>query len=466
MEIGEGNNMAETLDRISQNVDRYAPFFSEYERLKMQDAPLWLHQRRKSAIGRFTELGIPVTRDLSFPLKEDWLYTNLAPLAKSAFEADLSGGDIILDQEALEPYGFGQDDWHVLVFVNGTFSASMSHISDSPDGVIIQPLSQALIENPDLVQPHLAQYADFENIGLTALNTALIRDGLFVYVPDGKMLETPVHVQYVSTEWESPTASHPRTLIVAGNGSQATVIESYTGLTDQSYLTNAVTEIAVGRDGNVDHCRINREGGQAYHISTTQLHLQENSHISTFNMSMGGALTRNDTNAQLDGHHAVVRMNGLYLVTGDQQVDNHTAIHHAEPNCDSYEVYKGILDGNARAVFNGKVFVHQDAQETDAKQLNKNLLLSPDALIHTKPQLEIYADQVKCTHGATVGQLDEDQIFYLRTRGLSRNSACHLLTYGFAADLIRRLKVEAVRNQLDPLLETTIQQISMAQSQD
>ncbi len=271
-----------------------------------------------------------------------------------------------------------------------------------------------------------------------------------------------MHVHYVTAGHETPLATQPRTLIAAGDGASLKVVESYTGLTEQAYLTNAVTEIAVGRDGNVDHYRINREGAGAAHLSTTQLHLEGNGRISTFNMSMGGALTRNDTNARLDGEHAVVRMNGLFLVTGNQHVDNHTAIDHAVPNCDSYEVYKGILEGRSRGVFNGKVFVHQDAQETDAKQLNKNLMLSPEAMIHTKPQLEIYADQVKCTHGATVGQLDEDQIFYLRTRGLSHDSACNLLTYGFAADLIRRLGIDAVRSSLDTLFETTIRDLSMA----
>jgi Fe-S cluster assembly protein SufD len=334
-----------------------------------------------------------------------------------------------------------------------------------PAGVIVEGLGRALAEHPARVQPHLARYADYRQNGFTALNTAFIRDGAFIHVPEGRMVETPIHILYVAASGETPSVAHPRTLIVLGNGSAVTVVESYIGLSEQTYFTNAVTEIAAGRDASVDHYRINRENRQAYHISTTHLYQQHNSHVSTFNLSMGGALTRNDTNAHLDGEHVTARLNGLYLATGQQHVDNHTAIHHARPNCDSYEVYKGILEGKSQAVFNGKVFVHQDAQETDAKQLNKNLMLSPDATVHTKPQLEIRADQVKCTHGATVGQLDEEQIFYLRTRGLSRDAACHLLTYGFAADLIRRLKVEALREHLDTLFETTIQQLAMAQSQ-
>lgn len=453
--------MTEALKHESTN--RYSTFYDAFDRIRSKDAPLWLHRIRSEAMKHFSELGMPVVRELSFPLKEDWIYTDLRTIADTPFHTEPAEAE--LNDTALSPYEFGCSDWHRLVIANGVYSPALSRISDLPGGVVVSRLSDALADHPELVQPHLARYADVENAGLTALNTALFEDGLFVYVPRGGVLETPVHVHYVTTGCETPVATQPRTLVVAGDGANLKVVESYTGITDQRYLTNAVTEISVGRDGHVDHYRINREGAGAAHLSTTQLHLEGNGHISTFNMSMGAALTRNDTNARLAGEHAVVRMNGLFLVTGDQHVDNHTAIDHAVPNCDSYEVYKGILEGRSRGVFNGKVLVHQDAQQTDAKQLNKNLMLSPEAMIHTKPQLEIYADQVKCTHGATVGQLDEDQIFYLRTRGLSHDSACHLLTYGFAADLIRRLRIDAVRSTLDTLFETTIRDLSVAQGQ-
>ena len=453
--------MTEALKQVS--TDRYASFHEAYDQIRGREAPLWLHRIRSDAMKRFRELGMPVARELSFPLKEDWVYTDLRKIADTSYYAEPVEAE--MDETALAPYEFGQNGWHRLVFVNGIYSSVLSRVKDLPCGVVVSSLANALVEHPDLVHPHLARYADYERTGLTALNSALLEDGLFVYAPRGGILETPVHVHYVTTGHEMPLAAQPRTLIVGGDGANLRVVESYSGLTDQAYLTNAVTEIAVGRDGHVEHYRINREGAGAAHLSTTQLHLEGNGRISTFNMSMGGALTRNDTNARLAGEHAVVRMNGLYLAAGDQHVDNHTAIDHAVPNCDSYEVYKGILEGRSRGVFNGKVFVHQDAQETDAKQLNKNLMLSPDAMIHTKPQLEIYADQVKCTHGATVGQLDEDQIFYLRTRGLSHDSACNLLTYGFAADLIRRLGIDAVRSSLDTLFETTIRDLSMARDQ-
>ncbi|MCY3771354.1 MAG: Fe-S cluster assembly protein SufD [Gemmatimonadetes bacterium] len=453
--------MTESLKQATPS--RYTAFYDTFDRIRSLDAPLWLHRIRSDAMKRFRALGMPVAREVSFPLREDWIYTDLRTIADTSYHAEPAESE--LDEDALAPYEFGENDWHRLVFVNGAYSSVLSREHDLPHGVVVRSLADALVEHPELVHPHLARHADYEGAGLTALNTALFENGLFVYVPRGGLLETPVHVHYVTTGFETPTATQPRTLIVAGDGANLKVVESYSGMTDQAYLTNAVTEISVGRDGHVDHYRINREGAGAAHLSTTQLHLEGNGRISTFNMSMGGALTRNDTNARLAGEHAVVRMNGLFLVTGNQHVDNHTAIDHAVPNCDSYEVYKGILDGRSRGVFNGKVFVHQDAQETDAKQLNKNLMLSADAMIHTKPQLEIYADQVKCTHGATVGQLDEDQIFYLRTRGLSHDSACHLLTYGFAADLIRRLRIDAVRSSLDTLFETTIRNLSTAQGQ-
>ena len=453
--------MTEALKHLSTS--RYNTFYDASDRIRSKDAPLWLHRIRSEAMKHFTELGMPVARELSFPLKEDWIYTDLRTIADTPYHAEPIETE--LNETALTPYEFGRNDWHRLVIVNGVYSSALSRISDLPQGVVVSRLSDAIADHPELVHPHLARYADVEHSGLTALNTALFEDGLFVYVPRGGVLETPIHVHYVTTGCETPVATQPRTLVAAGDGANLKVVESYTGITDQRYLTNAVTETSVGRDGHVDHYRINREGAGAAHLSTTQLHLEGNGYISTFNMSMGAELTRNDTNAWLAGEHAVVRMNGLYLVTGDQHVDNHTAIDHAVPNCDSYEVYKGILEGRSRGVFNGKVLVHQDAQETDAKQLNKNLMLSPEAMIHTKPQLEIYADQVKCTHGATVGQLDEDQIFYLRTRGLSYDSACHLLTYGFAADLIRRLRIDAIRSTLDSLFETTIRDLSMAQGQ-
>lgn len=454
--------MTQTASRPSHE-DHFANYHPAYEYLKAKDAPLWLHQLRSRAFTRFLEAGFPVTRELSFPLREDWLYTNVAPIARTVFLTESESRPVSAD--ALAPYLFGATDWIQLVFINGRFDAALSRLPAIAADVIIQPLTNAMFEHGANVQGHLARCVDMRHSGFTALNTAFIQDGLFVHVPDGKEIETPIHAVYVSTGGAAPIVSHPRTLIVLGARASATVIESFVGLDQGAYLTNAVAEIVVGESANLDHYRINRENQEAYHISTTEITQGRESSVSTFNLSTGGSLVRNDTNARLNGERSVTRMNGLYLATGKQHVDNHTFIEHRKPNCDSYEVYKGILEDSSQAVFNGKVYVHREAQETNAKQLNKNLLLSADASVHTKPQLEIHADQVKCTHGATVGQLDEEQIFYLRTRGLSRDAACHLLTYGFAGDLIRRLKLVTLREQLDTLFEETIQNLAMAQSQ-
>ena len=454
--------MTQTASRTAPE-DQYANYHAAYDYQKEKDAPLWLHQLRAQAFTAFLETGFPVTRELSFPVREDWLYTNVAPIARTAF---LTGPALAsVSAEALEPYLFNETDWIQLVFINGRFESALSRLPKFDSGIVVQPLANALFEHGASVQGHLGHCMGGGVSGFTALNTAFIEDGLFVHLPDGKQVETPIHAVYVSTGGPAPTVSHPRTLIVLGAGASATVIESFVGLNQSAYLTNAVAEIVVGESANLDHYRINRENKEAYHISTTEISQGRESSVSTFNMSTGGSLVRNDTNARLNGERSVTRMNGLYLATGHQHVDNHTLIEHRQPNCDSYEVYKGILEDSSQAVFNGKVYVHREAQETNAKQLNKNLLLSPDASVHTKPQLEIHADQVKCTHGATVGQLDEEQIFYLRTRGLSRDAACHLLTYGFAGDLIRRLKLVALREQLDTLFEETIQHLAMAQSQ-
>ncbi len=455
--------MTQVSKRVSPQ-NRYATYFTDFEALKKDPVPPWLRRLKMQALDRFKDLGIPVTRELQFPEKEDWLFTNLAPIANIPFSRAPVLDTLGVTRNDLAPYTFGDAAWTELVFVNGIYAESLSTTHSYPGGVTVQPISNAKTAGNEALQGHLAKYADYEKTGLTALNTAFLNDGVFIQVPEGKMVEHPIHILYVSADRATPTVTHPRTLVVADPGASVTVLESYIGLSEHQYFTNAVTELVTGQSAVIDHYRINRESLDAFHTSMTQTEQHGDSNISTFNMCMGGALTRNDTQAHLNGEHIVTRMNGLYLVTGTQHVDNHTAMDHAKPNCNSYEVYKGILDGHAHAVFNGKVFVREDAQETDAKQLNKNLLLSPTAAIDTKPQLEIFADQVKCTHGATVGQLDEDQVFYSITRGMSREVACSLLTYGFAADLIRRLKVEAIREQLDALLEESIKGLAETRS--
>ncbi|MBT5876775.1 MAG: Fe-S cluster assembly protein SufD [Candidatus Latescibacteria bacterium] len=448
--------MTQVSEHIANSDERYVTYRTDYEELKKAQAPLWLHQLRKRAMTSFGNLGLPITREMDFPEREDWMFTNLAPIAKIPFTREYESSATDVSSEDIAPYTYGDDSWTELVFVNGCYSESLSRRPVQGPGIRVETLAEAVNGDSELLQTHLAHHAEFESTGLSALNTAFLDQGVLVHVQAGKLTEHPIHIIHVSVDRGTPTVSHPRILVVADQDSAVTVVESYFSLTDHQYYNNCVTELVTGRAATIDHYRINRESLASYHTSMTKAEQHDDSNISTFNMCMGGALTRNDTHAHLNGEHIVTRMNGIYIVNGSQHVDNHTVMDHAKPNCNSYEVYKGILDGNAHGVFNGKVFVRQDAQETDAKQLNKNLLLSPNASVDTKPQLEIFADQVKCTHGATVGQLDEDQIFYGITRGMSRAVACQLLTYGFAADLVRRLKVEAIRERLDTLFENTI----------
>lgn len=336
--------------------------------------------------------------------------------------------------------------------MHGFFAAELSSVTGMPKGMFAGSLAEALEAHADLLEFHLARYADASKETFAALNTAFTADGAFLYVPKGAVLEKPVHVLFVSTAGDQPTVSHPRSLVLAEANSQAQVVESYAGWNSEVYFTNSVTEIVAGENAFIDHYKLQRESLEAFHISTIQVQLDRNANVSTQSISMGGALVRNHVNAVLDGEGGEATLNGFYLVNGKQHVDNHTCIEHAQPRCSSREVYKGILDGRARGVFNGRIIVRPDAQKTDSKQTNKNLILSEEALVNTNPQLEIYADDVKCTHGATIGQLDADALFYLRSRGIDLESARHLLTYAFAGDFVNHIKIEPVRAELEKIL--------------
>jgi Fe-S cluster assembly protein SufD len=302
------------------------------------------------------------------------------------------------------------------------------------------------------MEPHLARHANLENQPFVALNTAFLADGAFVFLPRNAVVEEPIHLLFVSTGAAAPTVSHPRALLVAGENSRATIVESYSGQNDGIYFTNAVTEAVLGENAVIDHYKLNRESEQAYHLATMQVQLERSANFSSHSVTLGGGIVRNDVNAYLGGEGITCTLNGVYLANGRRLVDNHTTIDHAMPHCESHEFYKGILDDRAHGVFNGKIYVRQDAQKTDAKQTNQTLLLSKEATINTKPQLEIFADDVKCTHGATVGQLSEEAVFYLRSRGIGAAEARALLIYAFASDIVSRIKVEPLREQLDAVL--------------
>ncbi|MDX1489346.1 MAG: Fe-S cluster assembly protein SufD, partial [Acidiferrobacterales bacterium] len=361
----------------------------------------WIEQTRQQALTRFSDQGFPTAHD------EDWKYTSVTPLQRHAFKpARLDAKP--LTQKQLAPFLLYAPDLPRMVFVNGHYIESLSDIGKLPSGVVATSLARALEDQAEHLQEHLGRYAPIDKHGFAALNTAFLSDGAYIFVPQDAALTEPLHLLFIATADVEPVLAQPRNVIVAKENSQAKLIESYVGLDDARYFTNTISEIAISEGAALEHYKLGEESLKAYHIGGVHVRQAGNSRFVSHNVAAGGALMRNDIDVVFTGEGADCELNGLYLVSGRQHVDNHTRIDHAKPGCSSREFYKGVLDGRGRAVFNGRIIVHQDAQHTDAQQQNKNLLLSGDAEIDTKPQLEIYADDVKCAHGATVGQLDSD----------------------------------------------------------
>jgi Fe-S cluster assembly protein SufD len=450
------------MTMTKQETQTYLAHFEELEKRLSGNGVAPLSSLRRQAMERFITLGFPTIKH------EEWKYTSVAPIARVPFQPAVRDEVAVMERD-LKP--FGDVAACRLVFVNGRFAPHLSSdVSELPPGVRAGSLADALRSDSAIVEAHLAQYAHFDNHTFVALNTALMEDGAYVYIPRNRVIEEPIHLLFIATADGKPSVSHPRNLVVLDENSQATVIETYIGggraaTEGCPYFTNAVTELAVGENAVLDHIKVQWEHGAAFHIATVQAQLSRSSAVTSFSISLGGALARNDINAVLGGEGGEATLNGLYVANGTQHVDHHTLIVHAQPHCPSHELYKGILDDKATAVFNGKIYVRPGAQKTDAKQTNQNLLLSQDATINTKPQLEIYADDVRCTHGATVGQLDADALFYLRSRGIGASEARALLTYAFASDIFNRIKAEPLRTRLEELLFTRLPQNTMSVSQ-
>ncbi len=407
---------------------------------------------RQAAFACFAELGLPTTKD------EDWKYTSLAPLGQIQFEpaAETNLPTIEqLDRLAGGPHG---DGGVRLVFVDGRHRPELSSRVAGGVGAFIGSLRTAIAERPELVERELARHADYQHDALAALNTAFIEDGAFIHLPAGNVLPAPIHLLFVSTAQGRPTLSQPRNLIVLGAGSQATVIETYAGLSDEVYFTNAVTEIVLAENARLDHYKLQEEGARAFHIALTQVQHGRDSRFNSHSVALGAALARNDVRALFAKEGSECTLNGLYMATGKQHLDNRTLIDHQSPRCTSRELYKGVLDGESRGVFSGRVLVRHDAQKTDASQTNKNLLLSDEALVDTKPQLEIFADDVKCAHGAAVGQLDEDALFYLRSRGIGQEAAKSLLTYAFASEMVNLIPLAPLRARVREVVTSRLPQ--------
>ncbi|MBM4168177.1 MAG: Fe-S cluster assembly protein SufD [Ignavibacteria bacterium] len=433
-----------------QTINHYLESYKAFEKSLNGDSSLPIHSLRDEAITRFAEMGFPTKTD------EEWRFTNVSEIAAKRFEIPTLGAGFPEREAKTEKFVFEDLKGPRLVFINGIFAKNLSRLTQSGSDVIVKQLSSALSEHPDLVSAHLGRYISSGVNGFAALSLAFMRDGLFLSVPDGVVLEDAIQVLFVSTEAESEIATYPRNLMIVGSNCRVSIVESYVCIADDSYFTNAVTEIVVGENSVVEHDKFQNESVNAFHIAATHIHQAAHSNYVSNSIAVGGRLVRNDITAVLDAERSECTLNGLSVATGNQLIDNHTTIDHAKANCQSHELYKAVLDGNARGVFNGKIFVRKDAQKTDAKQTNQTLLLSDDATIDTKPQLEIFADDVKCTHGATVGQLDSDQLFYLRTRGIPESKARDILTFAFASDVVSRVKLDALRDQLEAFVHAKL----------
>ena len=430
---------------MAQVVEKLQPWLAAIER-RPHGGPRWLQDLRDRGATRFAALGFPTVRD------EEWRFTPVSPIANSEFVAATDAPAVSEPHLSGVIYG---DAVNRIVVLNGRFQAQLSRMSALPNGVRVGSLAAAVTEQADVVPRYLGQLADFGTKAFTALNTALAVDGLYVHIPDGVVVDEPLHLLFVTTPTGAaqPIMSNARVLIVAGDRSQVRIVENYVAPGGGTYFTNAVTEVFAGEGAIVDHYKVQQESTDAFHIASMHVHAGRNANFSSHSFSLGGKIVRNDVTALLDGEGAECTLNGLYLADGDRLVDNHTTIDHAKAHCPSHEIYKGILGGKARAVFNGKIVVRQDAQKTDAKQTNRALLLTDDASINTKPQLEIFADDVKCTHGAAIGQLDEDAMFYLRARGIGLLEARNLLIHAFAGEVLDGITLAAVRNEAMRLME-------------
>jgi len=402
----------------------------------------WAKRLREAAFDRFKELGFPTVKD------EEWKYTNVAPLTKLSFQTARDDGSSEVTSAEVNRLGCVEAKNSQLVFVNGALRKDLSSLADVPAGVIAMGLVEA-IEEPgyqELIREYLGRGVGYNTNGFVALNTAMLAGGAFVLIPRNVEIHKPLSLLFLSA---GNVASFPRVLVIAEANCKATLIESYANAGAGVSFTNAVVEVVLQEGSRLEHYKVQRESVESFHIASTSATLGTNASYDSTAINFGAQLSRHDVAVQMGQEGAECWVDGLYVVSSGQHTDTHSVIDHQQPHCTSHQLYKGILDGKSRAVFNGKISVRHGAQKTDAMQTNKNLLLSKEARVDTKPQLEILADDVKCAHGAAVGQIDEDQLFYLQTRGTHGELARNLLTYGFAEEVIGKIKIDSIRSQLD-----------------
>ncbi|HXW56157.1 MAG TPA: Fe-S cluster assembly protein SufD [Candidatus Cybelea sp.] len=426
----------------SQQLETYLEHFSQFERAAVGRDLAWLRALRENGFRRFCEVGFPTLRD------EDWRFTNVSAIAETPFRIPRAGAQV--SSRDLDPWRIAHPAGE-LVFFNGRFVPELSS-RNLPPGAEAGSLAARLTTDSPSVEAHLGAYLSIERDAFSALNTAFAEDGAYVRIPRGTVVDRPIHLLFVSAGSGAPAMTNPRNLILAEEESQAAIIEDYISLDEDVAFCNTATEFVVGDNATVSHYMLERENRQAFNVSTLRIQQGRNANVASHSLLVGGALVRNNVHPVLAGEGGECLINGLFLGTDRQHLDNYMLVEHAKPHCGSRQFYNGILDGHAHGVFHGRIIVHKDAQKTDAKQTNRNLLLSDDAQIDTKPQLEIYADDVKCTHGATIGQIEEDALFYLRSRGLDEAAARKLLLLAFASECLERMREEPVRRYVEGLI--------------
>jgi Fe-S cluster assembly protein SufD len=437
----------------NQPVKETDPYWARFAQSDFETRkPGWLYPRRKAALARFSELGLPTTRH------EDWRFTNVAAIAKLPFRPVLNYEPGSLDAAAIAKYSFAGLKATRLVFVNGHYSRELSSVVLREDGIKVSSLATALEKDRELVEKHLGRHATGQDNAFTSLNAAFFQDGAFIYVPANMTIAEPIHLLFISNSAEAGATAQPRNLIIAEKNSRVTIIESFVGTAGNAYFTNAVEELVIGENAVVEHCKFQDESPEAFHIAAIHAHLGRNCNFIAHSIATGARLSRNNIRTSLADEGVECVLNGLYLTRDEQLADHHMVVEHAKPHCNSHEYYNGILDGRSKGVFHGRILVRPDAQKTDAKQTNKNLLLSEDATVDTKPQLEIYADDVKCTHGATIGQLNDESIFYLRARGIGLETARRMLIHAFAGEIIDRIRYAPAREEMDKIVWDRLEQ--------
>ncbi|MGB8509026.1 MAG: Fe-S cluster assembly protein SufD [Pyrinomonadaceae bacterium] len=432
--------------------NQYRSTFESFSKRISGSGPSWASRLREDGLERFEAQGFPTTDD------EDWKYTNISALTRDSFRpaSDTQTGDTLIGDAG--PNVFEEAARSRLVFVNGVYNPELSSLKDLPAGVVVSELNAAMSgTHAEMLRGQLEQSAGRDGDAFVQLNTAFLHTGAFLFIPQGLKVETPILLQFIADPTDARVLASPRVVVVAERESAATMIESYSATSDGVYLTNAVVEISLGEDARLTHYKVQDESELGFHVASTRAELGRRSVYDLTTITLGGQLSRHGIEVLFEEEGAECWVDGLYMVGTGQHADTHSLIDHRKARCTSHQNYKGILDGKSRAVFNGRVFVHKGAQQTDAVQSNKNLLLSTDARVDTKPQLEIYADDVKCAHGATVGQLEEEELFYIVSRGLHPDLARNLLTYGFAEEIVEKIKINSIKTQLDEAILNRLQ---------